>query len=119
RRNRGRLSPRVTRSGVGQPGGRSSRTIGAVSQGAGGQAGTTTVLFTDLVGSTALRQKLGDDRADDVRRHHDRLLREALSVHGGTEVKAMGDGFMVVFGASAEAVAAAVDMQRAVARFNR
>jgi len=43
------------------------------------------------------------------------MLREALVAHGGSEVKAMGDGLMVVFGASAEAVAAAVDMQRAVA----
>jgi class 3 adenylate cyclase len=86
---------------------------------AGGQAGTATVLFTDLVGSTTLRQTLGDDRADDLRRQHDRLLREAVTAHGGAEVKGTGDGLMVVFGSSAEATAAAIEMQRAVARFNR
>jgi len=79
-------------------------------------AETVTVLFTDLVGSTELRQALGDDRADILRRAHDRLLRSAISAHGGTEVKGTGDGLMVVFGSAAEAVAAAVEMQRAVRR---
>ena len=77
------------------------------------------MLFTDLVGSTAMRQELGDDRADELRRHHDRIVRESLTAHGGTEVKATGDGFMMVFGASAEAIAAATELQRAVLRFNR
>src|SRR4051812_33508795 len=47
------------------------------------------------------------------------MLREAVTAHGGVEVKGTGDGLMVVFNASAEAVAAAVEMQQAVARFNR
>ena len=78
-----------------------------------------TVLFTDLVGSTALRQTMGDDRADALRRQHDRVFREAIAAHGGNEVKGTGDGLMVVFGSSADAVSAAVDMQRGVIRFNR
>ena len=78
-----------------------------------------TVLFTDLVGSTALRQSLGDDRADALRRQHDRVLREAIAAHSGNEVKNTGDGLMVVFGSSADAVSAAVEMQQGVARFNR
>lgn len=77
------------------------------------------MLFTDLVGSTALRQSMGDDRADALRRQHDRVLREAITAHGGNEVKGTGDGLMVVFGSSADAVSAAVDMQRGVARYNR
>jgi class 3 adenylate cyclase/tetratricopeptide (TPR) repeat protein len=80
---------------------------------------TATVLFTDLVGSTVLRQTLGDDGADELRRQHDRMVREAVSAHGGTEVKGTGDGFMCVFPASAEGVTAAVAMQQAFARFNR
>ena len=72
-----------------------------------------------MVGSTELRHELGDDRADALRRDHDRLLRTAISTHGGTEVKGTGDGLMVVFNSAAEAVSAAVDMQRAVRRSAR
>ena len=81
--------------------------------------GTVTVVFTDLVESTALRQRLGDDRADEVCREHDRLLRNATAAHGGTEVKALGDGFMLVFEAAAEAVGAAVAMHQAIDRFSQ
>jgi class 3 adenylate cyclase/tetratricopeptide (TPR) repeat protein len=83
------------------------------------RAGTVTVVFTDLVASTELRQMLGDDRADDLRREHDRLVREVTAEHAGTEIKALGDGFMLVFGAAAEAVGAAVMMQQAVVRLAR
>jgi tetratricopeptide (TPR) repeat protein len=76
-------------------------------------------LFTDMVGSTVLRQTLGDDGADELRRQHDRMVREAVAAHGGREVKGTGDGFMCVFGAAAEGVTAAVAMQQAIARFNR
>ena len=85
----------------------------------GERAGTVTVLFTDLVESTALRQSLGDDRADEVRREHDQLVRDVTNESGGTVVKSLGDGFMLVFGAAAGAVGAAVALQRAVERFSR
>ena len=49
-----------------------------------------TVLFTDVEGSTALTQRLGDARARDVLREHERIVREALKAHGGSEVKTMG-----------------------------
>ena len=88
-------------------------TMGAM---AGSRAETVTVLFTDMVGSTELRQSLGDDRADSLRREHDRVLRTSISAHGGTEVKGTGDGLMVVFNSAAQAVAAAVEMQRGVRR---
>jgi class 3 adenylate cyclase/tetratricopeptide (TPR) repeat protein len=83
------------------------------------RAGTITVVFTDLCDSTSLRQQLGDDRADEIRREHDRVVRQVTAEHGGTEVKALGDGFMLTFGAAAEAVAAAVAMQQALNRFAR
>jgi class 3 adenylate cyclase/tetratricopeptide (TPR) repeat protein len=85
----------------------------------GTRAGTATVLFTDLVASTQVRQALGDERADDLRRAHDRILREAITSHGGTEVKGTGDGLMVTFAAAAEAVSAAVEMQRSIFRLAR
>jgi tetratricopeptide (TPR) repeat protein len=77
------------------------------------------VLFTDLVGSTALRQAVGDDAADELRRSHDRVLRDAIAAHGGREVKGTGDGLMIVFDSAVEAVAAAEAMQRGVERLTR
>lgn len=77
------------------------------------------MLFTDLVGSTALRQAVGDDAADELRRSHDRVLRDAVAAHGGREVKGTGDGLMIVFDSAVEAVAAAEAMQRGVERLTR
>ena len=48
---------------------------------------TTTILFTDLVGSTELLQRAGDEQAQRVFKAHHRLLREAVEAHGGHEVK--------------------------------
>jgi len=92
-----------------------------VTTGAGeaGRPATATVLFTDLVGSTALRQAVGDDAADELRRSHDRVLRDAVAAHGGREVKGTGDGLMIVFDSAVEAVAAAEAMQRGVDRLSR
>ena len=75
---------------------------------------TATILVTDLVGSTAIRGEVGEDRAEEVRRAHDRGLVEAAQANGGTVVKGLGDGLLVMFAGAAEAVAAGVAMQRAV-----
>lgn len=75
---------------------------------------TATILVTDLVGSTALRADLGEERAESVRRDHDRSLIDAAQANGGTVVKGLGDGVLVMFAGAAEAVAAGVAMQRAV-----
>ena len=56
------------------------------------------VLFTDMVGSTALASSLAPDAADELRRGHFSILRQAVAEAGGTEVKNLGDGLMVVFG---------------------
>jgi DNA-binding SARP family transcriptional activator len=77
---------------------------------------TATLLFTDVVGSTRIRAKLGDEEADAVRREHDRRMRDALAVHRGREIKALGDGFLAVFGSAADAIACGVDVQRATDR---
>jgi len=79
---------------------------------------TVTLLFTDLVGSTALLDQLGDDAAEQVRRTHFRLLRDAVAAHGGAEVKNLGDGLMVVFASAVDAVGCAVTMQQAVHRYS-
>jgi class 3 adenylate cyclase len=77
-----------------------------------------TVLFTDVEGSTALTERLGDDRAREVLREHERMVREALKAHGGSEVKTMGDGFMASFSSATKALECAIAMQRAFAEHN-
>jgi class 3 adenylate cyclase/pimeloyl-ACP methyl ester carboxylesterase len=71
------------------------------------------ILFTDVEGSTDLLQRLGDERAREVFREHDRITRDMLRAHGGFEVKTLGDGFMAWFPSSARAVECAVALQRA------
>ena len=74
-----------------------------------------TILFTDVEGSTALTQRLGDAKAREVLRNHERIVREALRAHGGAEVKAMGDGFMASFSSATRALECAIAMQKAFA----
>ncbi len=77
-----------------------------------------TILFTDVEGSTALTQRLGDTKARELLREHERLVREALKSHGGSEVKTMGDGFMASFSSATKALECAIAMQRAFAEHN-
>ena len=78
-----------------------------------------TVLFTDMVGSTALASSLSPDSADELRREHFSILRQAVAEAGGTEVKNLGDGLMVVFGSASASLSCAVGMQQGVERDNR
>jgi class 3 adenylate cyclase/tetratricopeptide (TPR) repeat protein len=80
---------------------------------------TATVLFTDLVGSTELRARLGEEAAEDLRRVHDKLLADAVEANTGRVVKGLGDGIMACFSAASDAVAAAVAIQQSVDRHNR
>jgi class 3 adenylate cyclase len=80
--------------------------------------GLCTILFTDVEGSTALTQRLGDAGARDVLRAHECIVREALNAHGGSEVKTMGDGFMASFSSATRALECAIAMQRAFAAHN-
>ncbi len=77
-----------------------------------------TVLFTDVEGSTALTQRLGDAKARHLLREHERIVREALKAHGGSELKMMGDGFMASFSSAVRALESAIAMQRAFAAHN-
>jgi class 3 adenylate cyclase len=72
-----------------------------------------TVLFTDLVEHTEMMSRLGDEKGREVLREHERITREVLKEHGGTEVKTMGDGFMASFGSVTSAVECAIGLQRA------
>jgi class 3 adenylate cyclase len=76
--------------------------------------GTVTFVFTDIEGSTRLLQELGDEGYGRVSGDHRRLVREAFGARGGTEIDTQGDAFFFSFPRAREAVAAAVDAQRAL-----
>jgi class 3 adenylate cyclase len=81
-------------------------------------SGLVTILFTDVESSTALTDRLGDANARDVLRTHERLVREGLRAHGGSEVKTMGDGFMASFSSATKALECAIAVQRAFEEHN-
>ncbi len=78
-----------------------------------------TILFTDVEGSTALTDRLGDAKARDLLREHERIVREQLKAHGGSEVKTLGDGFMASFGSATKALECAIAIQKAFDERNR
>jgi class 3 adenylate cyclase len=78
-------------------------------------SGIRTVLFTDIVDSTSLTQKLGDEMAMEFLRVHDRIVRDALAAAKGREVKHTGDGIMASFVSAAAAVRCAMQIQRELA----
>jgi class 3 adenylate cyclase len=78
--------------------------------------GTLTILVTDMVGSTELAEQLGDSKWWEILQAHNALVRAEVERHGGIEVKAQGDGFLVVFASARQAILAAVDIQQAAAR---
>lgn len=80
---------------------------------------TATFVFTDLVDSTATAARLGPEAAEELRQTHFRLLRGAVSGSGGTEVKNLGDGLMVIYSSPSRALSGAVQMQQAVEHHNR
>jgi class 3 adenylate cyclase len=75
--------------------------------------GTVTFLFTDIEGSTRLWEACPDAMPDVIARH-DAILLDAIAAHAGTVIGEMGDGMAAVFFSGADAVAAAVDAQRAI-----
>jgi class 3 adenylate cyclase len=79
-----------------------------------GERVLTTVVFTDIVGSTDTAARLGDDRWHALLADHNEATRRAIEQFQGLEVKTTGDGFLVRFDAPARALACAKAM-RAVA----
>jgi class 3 adenylate cyclase len=70
----------------------------------GHDPGTRTILFTDIVGSTDLTQRFGDDGAFEILSVHDRIVRGHLAANSGAEIKHTGDGIMAAFVSAACAV---------------
>ncbi len=78
--------------------------------------GTRTILFTDIVGSTDLTQRLGDDVAYAMLEVHDRIVRDALSALSGREIKHTGDGIMAAFLSAAAAVRCGISVQKNITK---
>jgi class 3 adenylate cyclase len=78
-----------------------------------------TVLFTDLTGSTAMYDRVGDPQAFFLVRQHFEVLLEAVGHHHGSIVKTIGDAVMAAFGDPLDAVQAAVRMAGRLAELNR
>jgi class 3 adenylate cyclase len=76
------------------------------------------LLFTDLQGSTALYDRIGDMKAFDLVRLHFGYLRECISRNSGALVKTIGDAVMASFVDPLDALRAALDMRAQIAQFN-
>ena len=74
--------------------------------------GTVTMLFSDIEGSTAVTERLGDKRAQEVFRLHNALIRKQVAARGGFEVKFLGDGFMVAYSSGRWGLQSAIAIQR-------
>jgi class 3 adenylate cyclase/pimeloyl-ACP methyl ester carboxylesterase len=76
--------------------------------------GLVTILFTDMESSTALTQRLGDEKAQELVRRHNTAVRDALKAHTGSEIKHTGDGIMASFPSARGALDAAIAIQRSL-----
>jgi len=74
-------------------------------------SGIRTVLFTDIVDSTSLIERLGDEDSRELFELHDKTVRDALAGTGGREIKHTGDGIMAAFASAAGAVRCAIRIQ--------
>ncbi len=84
-----------------------------------GPHGETAILFTDLVASTQMIERIGDIRAHEVMSDHHRIVRKRLIEFGGEETRFHGDGFMAIFEDPRSAVACAVAIQTRIAAYTR
>ena len=73
---------------------------------------TATIMFTDIVGSTSMMERLGDRAGRDVLNMHDEIVRHEVTAYEGVEVKALGDGFMLTFRSVGRGLACAVAIQK-------
>ncbi len=80
--------------------------------------GQVALLFSDLRGSTALYERVGDSMAYNIVRDHFAFLAAIVRDHDGAVVKTIGDAVMASFGDPADAVKAAIAMQHRIVEFN-
>jgi class 3 adenylate cyclase len=80
--------------------------------------GTVTIYFCDIVDSTPLNLRLGDEAWLEMLRSHNAVVEREVEAHGGAVVKSMGDGFMAIFPSARGAVRASIAIQREFASRN-
>ncbi len=80
--------------------------------------GLATIVFTDIEKNTEILDRLGDKKWRDLLREHERITRDQLKTHGGTEIKTIGDAFMASFTSTSSAVECSIALQRAFAQRN-
>jgi adenylate cyclase len=78
--------------------------------------GTITIAFTDIVDSTVLLTRLGDNVWVDLLGRHNAIIEQCTAAHGGTVVETQGDGSMLAFPSARRAVACAEAIQRDIGR---
>ena len=81
-------------------------------------APSTTIMFTDIEGSTSLTARLGDEGAQNLLREHNDTVRRALKSYNGTEIKHTGDGIMASFFSASRAVGCGLYIQQCFAKRN-
>lgn len=75
-----------------------------------------TILFSDIVSSTALVTELGDAAARDIFLQHDKIVRDQILKYGGRELQNLGDGFMLSFESPSSAIKCACDIQKEISK---
>jgi serine/threonine protein kinase/class 3 adenylate cyclase len=80
--------------------------------------GTITLLFSDIVDFTPMTERLGDLRAREVVRYHNRIVREQTEAVNGSVVEMQGDAFFLTFQTPAQGLRCAIGIQRALATYN-
>src|SRR5205814_9144896 len=75
------------------------------------------IMFTDMVGYGALSQR-DDKLAQELLEEHRRLLREIFPQFNGSEIKTIGDAFLVEFQSALQAAQCAIEIQRTLAKRN-
>lgn len=84
----------------------------------GGQTspdGAVTLVFSDIEGSTAMIEDLGEERWFELVRDHNAIVRSLCEAHEGTVVKSQGDGFMLAFASAHAALRCAIEVEQAFA----
>lgn len=74
--------------------------------------GTITIAFSDIEGSTAIAERLGDHKWLDLLRWHDEIVADGATREGGHIVKSLGDGHMLAFPSASRALRGAIEIQR-------
>gem|GEM_PF-652054 len=78
-----------------------------------GSEGTLTLVFTDIVDSTVIAERIGDDRWSSLVVSHEAAIRETTDANGGTVVKMLGDGSLLAFESARGAVRAGLSLLQA------